>query len=220
MCRPRAIVLCSVLVAVLIALLLASTAQQSTSNTAAPGPSSASRITLPGVSNAGQVSDALYRGAQPGPAGYASLAKAGIELVIDLRSGAREEESRAVQAQKMTYVSIPLHCYSREKDSKVAEFLRVLRENKGKKIFVHCRRGEDRTGLMIAAYRMAEEGWSAADAMREMQAWGFSTFHHVECPGLADYEEKFPERLRKGEAFAEWRDLTKLPPAPSTLQSH
>jgi len=56
-------------------------------------------------------------------------------------------------------------------------------------------------GMAIAAYRMADEGWSAEEAMKEMQAFGFSTVQHVICPGLAEYEENFPERLKKKPAF-------------------
>jgi len=50
---------------------------------------------------------------------------------------------------------------------------------------------------------MAEEGWSADEAMKEMKAFGFSTVHHAMCPGLEEYEEKFPERLKKSKAFQE-----------------
>ena len=39
-------------------------------------------------------------------------------------------------------------------------------------VLVHCAEGRDRTGVCVAAYRMAEQGWSLADARREMQAYG------------------------------------------------
>jgi protein-tyrosine phosphatase len=77
-----------------------------------------------------------------------------------------------------------------------------LHENKGKKVFVHCRLGDDRTGMMVAAYRMADEGWTADEAMAEMKAFGFSCGHHFICPGLAHYEKEFPHRLRNNPAFA------------------
>ena len=202
-----------------LVLSVALPAQQNSTPTTVPSPVFASKISLPGLPHAGQVSANLYRGAQPHQEGYESLAKAGVKIVVDLRGKAQEDERRSIETLGMKYISIPGHC-AWPKDQKVAAFLRVLRENPKQKVFVHCRLGDDRTGIMVAAYRMAFEGWSPTDAMREMQAWGFSTFHHGLCPGLADYEETFPERLRKGEAFAEWRDLTKPPPAPSTLQSH
>ena len=76
------------------------------------------------------------------------------------------------------------HC-SFPKDRILAQFLTLLRENPGRKIFVHCRLGDDRTGMMIASYRMAQEGWSAEKAEKEMEKFGFSFTHkRLICPGL------------------------------------
>jgi hypothetical protein len=104
----------------------------------------------------------------------------------------------------MEYVTIPWHCPF-PKDENFAKFLRVIQKNPGKKIFAHCRLGDDRTGMMIAAYRMGLEGWSAEDAMIEMQQFGFGGTHHFICPGLASYGKNFPERFKKNAAFAEVR---------------
>ena len=100
----------------------------------------------------------------------------------------------------MRYVAIPWHCPFPH-DEAFARFLKLVRDNPDKKIFVHCRLGDDRTGMMIAAYRMADEGWSADRAMREMQQFGFSRAHHVICPTLASYEKDFPRHLKTNPAF-------------------
>jgi hypothetical protein len=57
--------------------------------------------------------------------------------------------------------------------------------------------------MMIAAYRMADEHWTAEQAMREMQATGFTLSHHFICPRLAGYERSFPERYRTDPIFRE-----------------
>ena len=59
--------------------------------------------------------------------------------------------------------------------------------------------------MMVAAYRMAEEGWTADEAMNEMQSFGFTKSHHYICPSLAAYEKHFPEHLKNDAAFAEER---------------
>ena len=100
----------------------------------------------------------------------------------------------------MRYVAIPWHCPFPH-DETFARFLKLVRDNPDKKIFVHCRLGDDRTGMMIAAYRMADEGWSADRAMREMQQFGFSRAHHFICPTLASYEKDFPRHLKTDPAF-------------------
>jgi hypothetical protein len=71
----------------------------------------------------------------------------------------------------MKYVVIRWHC-TFPKDEVLARFLRVVHDNP-EKIFVLFRLGDDRTGMMIASYRMAIEGWSAEDAMREMHEFGY-----------------------------------------------
>ena len=44
-------------------------------------------------------------------------------------------------------------------------------------ILVHCMQGSDRTGTVIAAYRMAIQGWSKESAIKEMTegGYGFNT---------------------------------------------
>jgi protein tyrosine/serine phosphatase len=104
----------------------------------------------------------------------------------------------------MKYVAIPWHC-PWPRDKVFAKFLKVVHDNKGKKIFVHCRLGDDRTGMMIAAYRMAEERWTADEAMNEMKSFGFTQSHHLICPSLASYEKHFPEHLKDAPEFADER---------------
>jgi protein tyrosine phosphatase (PTP) superfamily phosphohydrolase (DUF442 family) len=156
-----------------------------------------------GVPNFGEVTPTLYRGGLPSDKGFKALARMGVNLVVDTHAAGKSEE-KEVRKLGMQYVTIPWHC-PWPKDEVFAKFLKVLRENDGKKVFVHCRLGDDRTGMMVAAYRMAEEGWSADEAMEEMKAFGFSRSHHALCPGLAGYEREFPERLRDGPAFEGFR---------------
>jgi len=155
-----------------------------------------------GIPNFGEVTPNLYRGAQPSNEGLEALKKLGINVVVDLRGGKNKDEESAVAKLGMQYISIPSHCPFPQ-DDPFAKFLRVLRENPDKKVFVHCRLGDDRTGMSVAAYRMAEQGWSANEAMKEMKTFGFSGVHHAMCPGLADYEASFPERLKTSRAFKE-----------------
>lgn len=156
-----------------------------------------------GVPNFGEVTPTLYRGGLTHTAGLKVLAKMGINVVVDTHANDVNEE-KTVKSLGMEYVAIPWHC-PWPRDRVFAKFLKVLQEDKGKKVFVHCRLGDDRTGMMVAAYRMADEGWTADEAMNEMKTFGFTRAHHLICPGLARYEKHFPERLKKSPAFAEMR---------------
>ncbi len=169
------------------------------------------KVPLAGVSNFGEVTPTLYRGAQPSKRGFDNLAKMGIDIVVDLR-GSRAGERDKVTKLGMRYVAIPWHCFH-PKDGDFARFLTLLRENPGKKVFVHCNTGDDRTGMEIAAYRMAEQGWTAEDARKEMEAFGFSPFHRMICPGLASYEKEFPRHLKTSPAFQDLRSTRRGPEA-------
>jgi hypothetical protein len=141
-----------------------------------------------------EVTPTLFRGAQPKQRGFGALAKGGVQIVVDLR-GDRDSEREEVTRLGMQYVPMHWQC-SLPKDRIFADFLTLIRTNPGKKIFVHCRVGDDRTGMMIAAYRMAEGGWTAKQAMEEMNKYGFSLAHRrLICPRLSEYEEHFPERF-------------------------
>jgi protein tyrosine phosphatase (PTP) superfamily phosphohydrolase (DUF442 family) len=172
-------------------------------------------IPLNGVPDFGEVTGQLFRGGQPTVQGFEELSKRGVGLVINLR-GENKVERAEVEKLGMQYVSIPWHC-AYPKDRQVAKFLRVLQANQDKKIFVHCRLGVDRTGLMIASYRIAEQGWTAARAHREMAAFGFDSFHSLICPGLSSYEAGFPTRFRQDTVFEPLRS-TPLPGTPSQSQ--
>jgi hypothetical protein len=65
------------------------------------------------------------------------------------------------------------------KDDYFVKLLTVVRDNPDKKIFLHCEVGIDRTDMMIASDRMAERGWTAEEALREMQGYSFSSFHQA-----------------------------------------
>jgi len=181
------------------------------SNPTAAQRSPAQRISIKGVANAAEVTPRLYRGAQPTAQGFETLANMGINIVVDLR-GSRNDERELVNKLGMQYVSIPWHCPFPH-DDVFARFLTLLRQTPTQKVFVHCRLGDDRAGMTIAAYRMAEQGWTAQEAKQEMEAYGFSSSHHIICPGLSSYEAGFPRRFRTDPVFSSLRS-----PAPPAAQ--
>ena len=164
-----------------------------------------------GVPNFGQVTPKLFRGAQPSEKGFEALAKMGVDIVVDARGERADSEGKEVSRLGMKYVAIPWHCPFPHDDVFV-RFLKLVQANPDKKVFVHCRLGDDRTGMMVAAYRIAEEGWTADEAMLEMQYFGFTRAHHFICPRLAPYEQSFPQRMKSDPALEGLRSIP-TPPA-------
>lgn len=184
-------------------VFFATASAQSTPGTSVPTRHSmGSRQNAVGLPNFGEVTPSLYRGAQPGVDGFKTLQKMGINIVVDMRTGFNRNEQNAVEKLGMQYVSIPWHCPF-PTDEPFVKFLKVIADNRGKKVFVHCRLGEDRTGMAIASYRMAVDGWTADEAMKEMELFGFRGVHHAICPTLAHYEKEFPEHIKNNPAFKE-----------------
>lgn len=156
----------------------------------------AEKISVSGISNVGKVSDALFRGAQPHLSSLDELKKLGITTIIDLRGEAhdfRDHEQARAEALGIHFVSIPLGGFSTPTDAQLAEFFALLRQTPTPKIFIHCQFGADRTGVFIAAYRIAFQHWSSADALAEMHRFGFHSHWH---PGMITYVRALPVLLQ------------------------
>lgn len=169
---------------------------------AAVQPAYGEKLHLAGIHNAGKIGDVLYRGAQPKDAGLAELKKLGITTIVDLRGEDRPKvdwEHREATALGMRFVHIPVSGWSPPTDAQVAQFLSLFRDDPQQKIFVHCRFGDDRTGVFVATYRMAIDKWSAEQAMQEMYFFGFNGFWH---PSMKEFIRQFPEHLKSSPPLA------------------
>ncbi len=202
----------------LFAVLAPGASAQGTAAAAAPvvrtAVSPAEKLSLPGLPNAGKINESLYRGAQPKPEGYAELKKLGVTMVVNLRDGREgvEAERREVEALGIRYVSIPTNGRRGPNHEQVARFLHLLQANTREKTFVHCHYGADRTGVMIAAFRMTQQKWTSQQAFDEMRSFHFHKFWH---PGMADYVKQFPARFASEPAFAALRSATSASPSSS-----
>ena len=127
---------------------------------------------LPGLSNVGRVAPGVLRGAQPGKAGYATLKAMGVRTVIDMRTS--ESEKAHVEEAGMRAIAIPIEMTRDGLKEKVDRVVALMADPANQPVYVHCRHGQDRTGIVVAAYRMKQQGWSLADAETEMQAFGFN----------------------------------------------
>lgn len=125
----------------------------------------------PGLPNCYRVSGVLYRGAQPSRDGFAYLETMGIKTVVDLRLHHSDEED--LEGTSLRYVGIPMQVWDPELHQ-LREFLSIVTDPQCRPVFVHCRRGADRTGVMVAAYRMVAEGWTTEQAIDEMMEGPFA----------------------------------------------
>jgi protein tyrosine phosphatase (PTP) superfamily phosphohydrolase (DUF442 family) len=167
------------------------------------------KLYIDGIGNAGKVTDTLYRGAQPQEMGLSQLKILGITTIVNLRSEDRDRivwERKRTESLGMRFVHIPVNGWSPPSDEQVVQFLSLFHDNPGQKIFVHCRFGEDRTSVFIAAYRIASEKWPVEKAIGEMYFFGFNGRWH---PSMKTFIQSFPSRMNSAPGFAALR-----PPVP------
>lgn len=134
------------------------------------------------IDNFGRINPNYYRGSQPMDRDYADLAALGVKTLINLTSDdAMAEEEDLARRVGMSYVQIPMTTHVGPTVAQVVEFLRVVTDPAKQPIYVHCVGGRHRTGVMTAIYRMTQDGWSGADAFREMKQYKFGAdFLHRE----------------------------------------
>ena len=117
-----------------------------------------------------QVAPGLYRGGQPSPAGFEFLKWRGIKTVINLRE--EHDEREAVEKLGMKYFYFPMNARDSVSEATIDQFFSVLKNPQNQPVFVHCRRGADRTGFMMGLYRIAQQGWDGRAAYQEARALG------------------------------------------------
>jgi uncharacterized protein (TIGR01244 family) len=134
------------------------------------------------IDNFGRVDAMYYRGAQPEGHDYADLAALGVKTIINLTSddAAPDEKAMAEQAG-LRYVQIPMTTHDAPTSAQLAEFMKLVDDAASQPVYVHCVGGRHRTGVMTAAYRMTQDGWTADQAFKEMKDYKFGAdFLHPE----------------------------------------
>jgi tyrosine-protein phosphatase SIW14 len=160
-----------------------------------------------GISDFGKVNDFLYRGSQPNREGMKALREIGIDTIVDLRGerrGTGLKEAGHAQSLGMRFVNIPGTGWSPPTDEQMGEFFSLFREVPRRKVYVHCWLGTDRSGVFIAAYRIAFEGWTPDQALDEMNQYHFKGFWH---PAMKAYIRDFPARLQRSVVLGSFRPL-------------
>jgi protein tyrosine/serine phosphatase len=128
-----------------------------------------------GIGNFGKVSDSLFRGAQPDAAGIQSLKRLGVKLIINLRrtNDVWPGEAANARANGIDYTNVPMKGLGRPETEQIKSVLSIIESSTGP-VFVHCQHGCDRTGAVIACYRIQHDQWSSDKALQEAAAYGLS----------------------------------------------
>jgi len=129
------------------------------------------------VPNFEKVSREIWRGGVPSDQALKALAHDGAKTIVDLRmdgSGVNKEGD-CVKRLGMKYYHFPLGFNAPEPD-KLRGILAIMTNPANQPVFVHCRQGADRTGMLIGIYRMVWQGWTFPRTWDEMRKHGFKPF--------------------------------------------
>jgi len=173
-----------------LAVVLAACAHTEDPDDGAAEPDLATPTTLAGVDNFAKVTDGVWRGGQPSAEGMRTLKSMGVKTIVNLR--AISSDRTELRGTELNYVHIRTSAAFLS-DDEVAKALRIATDSAHRPVFIHCEHGADRTGAVIAAYRMVVQGWDSRKARREVGRFGF----HKVWQNLDFYLDRFDaEKVR------------------------
>ena len=138
----------------------------------------------------------IYRGGQPHAGGLQKLVALGVKTVINLR----DDDARASQEEKearalgLNYFNVPLSRWGRPGEKRIDELFSLLDAKDNQPVFVHCKRGADRTGALIAVYRVSHDGWTAERAVEEAERYGMGFWQRGKKDFIRDYYRDHPAK--------------------------
>lgn len=130
-----------------------------------------------------------------------------------LQTTAESEVCRR-EGARMVFLFVELvnqHLEPGKQPPTIPAFLRIMDDPENYPVLIHCRAGLHRTGCLVALYRQEYEGWSKADALRELKNHGFGEFFSTSAnPYIVQYILDYEPRATRGLS----------PHAPSDLHIH
>lgn len=126
-----------------------------------------------------RVSAEVYRCEQPEEKDIPHLRELGIRSILNLRH--YNDHPKALENAGFTLLVQRMKAGDLTLDDLVAA-LRLLR-NAPKPVLVHCWHGSDRTGSIIAAYRIVFQHWTREAALDELRHGGFG-YHASWYPNI------------------------------------
>jgi protein tyrosine/serine phosphatase len=113
--------------------------------------------------------------------------------VVNLRSF--HSDRKKIGNAGLAYEHIYMKAWHPE-EKEIIRFLRLAADESNGPILVHCQHGADRTGMMCAVYRVAVQGWTKDEALKEMTE-GKYNFHPIWRNLVSWFKKLDIEKIRK-----------------------
>ena len=134
---------------------------------------------LEGVENFWQVTSEFYRAGQPTAHGFRELDDFGIRTVINLRQTVSDVSLAAGTGITLIRVPMKSRYVAENRGARIVKAMRALKAAMEEgPVMVHCHHGSDRTGVIVALWRVLYEGWSRQQALDELISGGYG-YHPI-----------------------------------------
>lgn len=154
-----------------------------------------SQLALAQIDNFHNVVPGIDRSARPSSDEVIWIADNSYKSILNLEAGNTSQKPSYVKAEEkqalqlgLQFLHIPMHPTQGPTKEQIDQAHAFMIDPANQPVLVHCHFGKDRTGMVIAAYRMKYQGWSYDDAVAEMKNYGFSGFFTSWLPLLKEYE--------------------------------
>ena len=134
-------------------------------------------VAAPELTRVREVTAGIYRGSQPEElADMVRLSGMGVRTVYSLVTDDDDVEREAGFARTLgiRFVSVPMSPLVTPNDDTVDFLLSEIQDPRNQPVYLHCRHGKDRTGVIFGLYRVEVQGWTPERAFAEMREIGFS----------------------------------------------
>lgn len=157
-----------------------------------------SKEALP-IKNFRRVNDWFYRGGQPTVDQLPLLVEAGFKTIVCLRWNASAIEAERQKAIELgfNFIYLPLSYWILPTQKEIETYFEIIDNESMRPVFLHCKHGSDRTGMLVTFYRMAREGWTADEAYKEMKDAGF---HKIRMHHFKWAVYRFERKLKKSKS--------------------
>lgn len=135
----------------------------------------------------------LYRGGQPTEEGIRLLAGMGITTIINFRDTQEkvQKERSIAESNDLRFLNMRLNNWLKPSDEDIHAILDEIQNPQNQPVFIHCKRGADRTGTVAAVYRMRFDGWTDRQAEKEAKEFGIGWWQ----VWMKDYIDDYYERV-------------------------
>ena len=139
------------------------------------------------IGNFYKVTNDIYRGDRPTVNDLKDLQARGIKTILDLEAFYTDRYVIAESQTHFKFLHVRMNPWNIENED-IVTALKILTDKNNYPIYVHCQHGSDRTGVVIAMYRIIIQDWTKDDAIAEMKGGGYG--FHLIWKNIPEYIQK------------------------------